>query len=105
MRAKAKVLHVIGFRWILDDYSHVHDQILQSLIVSNFTSTCSTLLHVPSKPTTNTHASIDELSTLISQHDDNSYPCKPGKECQKCKHYYKLGHKIVKCYALHGSPL
>jgi len=68
--------------------------------VPNFTSNCSTLLHVLGKLTTNIPTFVDESYTLVSQHDDN----KSGKGCQKCKHYYNLGHKIDRYYTLHGHP-
>jgi len=67
---------------------------------------CLILLpHVPSfmcvlcKPTTDIHASIDDSSTLVSQHDDCNRPCKSDNH--KCKYCHKLGLKIDKCYVLH----
>ena len=36
------------------------------LLVSNFTSTCSTILHVPGKNTTNIPTLVDDTSTLVS---------------------------------------
>jgi len=89
---------------LLDDYDP-RDQILGSPILPNFTSTCSNLLRVPSKHTTNTPInSIDDSSTLVSQSDDYTHPRKLGKGRHKYNHCDKLGHKIDRCYTLHGRP-
>jgi len=46
----------------------------------NFTSTCSTLLRVSGKHTTDIPTNlIDDFSALVSQHDDCTRPRKPGK--------------------------
>jgi len=87
-----------------DDYSHVRDQILGSPNVPNFTSTCSTLLRVPGKHTTIITSHVDDSYALVSQHNDRTRPHKSGKGRHKCDHYGKLGHKINRCYALHGCP-
>jgi len=50
----------------LYDYSHVHDQIFGSPIVSNFSSTCSTLLRVPGKHTIDILALISRAKGIIS---------------------------------------
>jgi len=57
-----------------DDYFHVRDQILGSPIVPNFTSTCSTLLCVPGKHTTDITPHVDDSSALVSQHDGRTRP-------------------------------
>jgi len=46
----------------------------------------------------------DDSSTLTSQRDDCNRSRKPGKGRPKCDHCAKLGHKIDRCYALHGYP-
>jgi len=38
---------LLGLNDLSDDYSHVHDQILGSPVVPNFTFTCSTLQRMP----------------------------------------------------------
>jgi len=47
---------------------------------------------------------VDDSSALVSQHNDCTRPHKPGKGRHKCDHCGKLGHKIDRCYALHGRP-
>jgi len=89
----------------VDEYSHVCDQILGSLIIPNFTSTCSTLLHVPCKPLNDPSVFADDSSTFTSQHDNSNHSLQPGKGHHKCDHCGKLGHKIERCYALHGRSL
>ena len=80
------------------------DQILGSPIVPNFTSTCSTLLRVLGKHTTDITSRVDDSSALVSQHNDRTRPHKSGKGRHKCDHCGKLCHKIDRCYALHGRP-
>jgi len=89
---------------LADKYSHVRDQILGSPVIQNFTSTCSTLLRVPCKPINDPPISFDDPSTLASQRDDRNRSHKLGKGRPKCDHCGRLGHKIDKCYALHGYP-
>jgi len=81
---------------LADKYSHIRDQILGSPVVPTLTSTCSTLLHVPKQPNTDTPAFVDDSSALASHS-----PSQTGKGRPKCEHCGKLGHKIDKCYALH----
>jgi len=70
-----------------------------------FTYTCSTLLRVPSKHTTDIPINFgDDSSALISQHDDHTRPRKSSKGHHKCDHYGKLVHKFDRCYALNGRP-
>ena len=59
---------------------------------------------MPCKPLNYTPIFTNDSSTLASQHDDCDCSCKPGNRHPKCDHYGKLGHKIDKCYALHGHP-
>lgn len=40
---------------------------------------------------------------MVSQHGEHSRSRKPSKRRHKCEHCHKLGHKIDRCYALHGS--
>jgi len=95
---------LLDLHGVPDDYSHVRDQVLGPPITPNFTSTCSTLLRVSSKHTTGIMPHVDDSSALVSQHNDCTRSYKPGKGCQKCDHCGKLGHKIDRCYALHGCP-
>ncbi|XP_022638981.1 uncharacterized protein LOC111242044 [Vigna radiata var. radiata] len=87
-----------------DDSSHVRVQILGSPVIPNFSSTCSGLLRIPSKPIIETSPHIDDSSVMVAQHDDKSRSRKPGKGRPKCDHCGKLGHRIDRCYALHGRP-
>ena len=48
LEQRSKFFMLLGLHGLSYDYSYVRDQILGSLIVPNFTSTCSTLLRVPS---------------------------------------------------------
>ena len=57
---------ILGLHGLPDDYSHVSDQILGSPIVPNFISTCSTLLCVPGKHTTDITSHVDDSSALVS---------------------------------------
>jgi len=43
---------LLALHGLPNNYAHVHDEILGSLIVPNFTSTCFTLLRVLGKYTT-----------------------------------------------------
>ena len=86
---------------LADKYSHIRDQILGSPVVPTLTSTCSTLLCVPEQPNTDTPASVDDSSALVSHRDDRTRLRKQGKGRPKCDHCGKLSHKIDKCYALH----
>jgi len=95
---------LLALHGLFDDYSHVRDQIWRSLVVPNFTSICSTFLCVLGKHTTDIPTPVDDSYTLVSQRDDRTRPCKPRKECHKCDHCGKLGHKIDRCCALHGLP-
>ena len=70
---------LFGLHGFHDDYFHVHDQILGSPIVSNFTSTCSILLYVLGKHTTNITPHVDDSSALVSQHNDRTLPHKSAK--------------------------
>ena len=47
---------------------------------------------------------VDDSSALVSQHNDRTHPHKLGKGRHKCDHCGKLGHKIDRCYVLHGRP-
>jgi len=102
---KSKLFMLLALHGLLDDYVHVRDHILESPIVPNFTSTCYTLFCVPSKHTINIPINpVDDSSALVSQCDDCTRPYKLGKGCHKCYHCGKLGHKIDRCYVLHGPP-
>jgi len=95
---------LLGLHDLPDDYSHVRDQILGSPIVPNFTSTCSTLLRVSGKHIADITSHVDDSSALVSQHNDRTHSHKSDKGRHKCDHCGKLGHKIDRCYALHGRP-
>jgi len=95
---------LLGLHGLFYDYSHVRDQILGSPIMPNFTSTCSTFLRVSGKHITDITPYVDNSSTLVSRHNDHTRPHKSSKGHQKCDHCGKLGHKIDRCYALHGRP-
>jgi len=86
---------------LANKYSHIRDQILDSLVFPTLTSTYYTLLRVPEQPNTDTPASVDDSSALVSHRNDRTHPRKQGKGRPKCEHCGKLGHKIDKCYALH----
>jgi len=105
LEQRSKFFMLLCLHGLPNDYSHVRDQILGSL-APNFTSTCSTLLHVSDKhTTTDIPPFVDDSSTLVSHHNDRTRPHKPtGRVCHKCDHCGKLGHKIDKCYILHGRP-
>jgi len=93
---------LFGLHGLPDDYSHVRNQTLGSLIMPNFTS-CSTLLCVPGKHTTNITPHVND-SSLVSQHNDRIRLHKSDKGHHNCDHCGKLCHKIDRCYALHGRP-
>jgi len=60
---------------------------------------------VPSKHTTDIPINfVDDSSALVYQRDDHTHPRKPDKGHEKCYHCGKLGHKIGRCYVLHGHP-
>jgi len=54
-------LHELG-----EKYSYVHNQILDSPIIPNFTSTCSTLFCVPCQPSNDKLVAANDSSTLVS---------------------------------------
>jgi len=66
LEQRSKFFMLLGLHGLPDDYSHVRDQILGSPIVPNFTSTCSTLLRVPGKHTTDITSHVDDSSALVS---------------------------------------
>ena len=95
LEQRSKFFMLLGLHGLPDDYFHVRDQILGSSIVPNFTSTCSTILCVSGKHITNIPLPVDNSSfALISQNCDRTRLSKPGKGCNKCGHYGKIGHKI-----------
>jgi len=57
---------LLGLHGLHDDYSHVRDQILKSCVVPNFTSICSTLLHVLGKHIIDIPLPVDDFYALIS---------------------------------------
>jgi len=59
---------------------------------------------VPSKPINDITAFVEDSSALVSQHGECNGRYKLDKVHYKYEHYHKLGHKIVRCYALHGHP-
>jgi len=101
---RSKFFMLLDLHGLLDDYSHVCDKILGSPIVCNFTSTCFTLMRVPSKHTTDITPHVDDYSTLVFYDNARTRPHKPSKRRHKCDHCGKLGHKIDRCYALQGRP-
>ncbi|XP_052737011.1 uncharacterized protein LOC128197982 [Vigna angularis] len=104
LEQRSKFFMLLALYGLSDDVSHVRDQILGSPVIPNFTSTCSALLRIPSKPVTETSPHTDDSSVMAAQHDDRSRSRKPSKGRPKCDHCGKLGHKIDRCYALHGRP-
>jgi len=74
LEQRSKFFMLLGLHGLPDDYSHVRDQILGSPILPNFTSTCSTLLRVSGKHTTDITPHVDDSSALVSQHNDRSHP-------------------------------
>ena len=105
LKQGSKFFILLDLHGLPDDYSHVHDKILGSPVVLDFTSSCSTLLCVSGKHITNIPFVLDDSSALIFQGYDRTLPSKSGKGRHKCDHYGKLGHKIDRCYALEGRPL
>ncbi|XP_027912144.1 uncharacterized protein LOC114171132, partial [Vigna unguiculata] len=104
LEQRSKFFMLLALHGLSDEYSHVRDQILGSPVVPNFTATSSALLRVPKKQIIDTSTCADDSSVLVSQRDDRNRSRKPGKGRPKCDHCGKLGHKIDKCYALHGRP-
>jgi len=66
LEQRSKFFMLLGLHDLPNDYSHVRDQILRSPIMPNFTSTCSTLMCVPSKHTTDITPPVDDSSALVS---------------------------------------
>jgi len=104
LEQRSKFFMLLGLHGLPDDYSHVRDQILGSPIVPSFTSICSILLCMPSKHTIAITSQVDDSSAFVSQHNNRTRPHKSRKGRHKCDHCGKLGHKIDRCYALHGRP-
>lgn len=63
---------LLALHGLSDDYSHVRDQIFGSLIVPNFTSTCSILLRVPIKKINYIPATTDNSSALVFQQGEHN---------------------------------
>jgi len=101
---RSKFFMLLALYGLPDDYSPVRDQILGSPIVPTLTSTSSTLMRVPDKSHIDISTSGDDSSALVSQRDDRTRSRKPNKGRHKYDHCGKLGHKIDRCYALHGRP-
>jgi len=100
----SKFFMLLALYGLPDDYFPVRDQILGSPVVPTLTSTCSTLMRVSSKSHIDISTPGDDSSPLVSQRDDRTRSRKPSKGRHKCDHCGKLGHKIDRCYALHGRP-
>jgi len=65
LEQRFKLFILLALHVLPDDYAHVRDQILGSPSVSNFTSTCSTLLRVLGKHNTNIPTNnVNETSAL-----------------------------------------
>jgi len=73
---RSKFFMLDALHGLADKYSHIRDQILGYPIVPTLISTCYTLLRVPEQPNTDTLASIDDSSALVSHRDDRTRPCK-----------------------------
>ena len=101
---RSRFFMVVMLHGLADKYFHVCDQILGSTIIPNFTSTCSTLLCVPCQPSTDPLVHANDSSALVSHRDDRQCSRKLEKGRHKCDHCGKFGHKIDRCYALHGRP-
>jgi len=95
LEQRSKFFMLLGLHGLPDDYSHVRDQILGSPIVPNFTSTCSTLLRVSGKHTTELTSHVYDFSALVFQHNDRTRPHKPSKGRHKCDHCGKLATKLT----------
>ncbi|XP_022632631.1 uncharacterized protein LOC111240898 [Vigna radiata var. radiata] len=104
LEQQSKFFMLLALYGLFDDSSHVRDQILGSPVIPNFTSTCSALLRILSKPMIETSPHIDDSSVMAAQRDDRSQSRKPSRGRPKCDHCGKLGHRIDRCYALHGCP-
>ncbi|WVY93382.1 hypothetical protein V8G54_032470 [Vigna mungo] len=104
LEQRSKFFMLLALYGLSDDSSHVRDQILGSPVIPNFTSTCSALLRIPSKPVIETSPHSDDSSVMATQRDDKSRSRKPGKGRPKCDHCGKPGHRIDRCYAFHGRP-
>ena len=104
LEQRSKFFMLLSLHGLPDDYSHIRDQILGFPIKPNFTSSCSTVLHVSGKHIIDITSHVDDSSALVSQHNDRTHRHKSGKGRHKCDHCGKLGHKIDRCYALHGRP-
>jgi len=85
---------IVMLHGLAKKYSHVRDQILDSPVITNFTSTCSTLLRVPCQPFTDPHVPSNDSAALVSQRDDCHHSHKPKRGCHKCDHWGNFSHKI-----------
>jgi len=101
---RSRFFIVLTLHGLAEKYSHVHDQILGSPVIPNFTSTCFTILCVPCQPSNVIIVLANDFSTSTSQHDDHNRSRKLEKWRHKCDHCGKFGHKIDQCCALHGRP-
>ena len=90
LEQRSKFFMLLALHGLFDEYSHVHDQILGSPVVPNFTATSSALLRVPRKQVIDTSTCADDSSVLTSQQDDRNRSRKPGKGRPKCDHCGKL---------------
>jgi len=63
LEQQSKFFIVFTLHGLANKYSHVHDQILGSPVIPNFTSICSTLLRVSCKPLNDTPIFVDDSST------------------------------------------
>jgi len=61
-------------------------------------------MHVPDKSHIDISTPSNDSSALVSQRDDCTRSRKLSKGRHKCDRCGKLGHKIDRCYALHGRP-
>jgi len=70
-----------------DDYSHICDQILGSLVVPTFNFTCSTLLRVPGKSTIEIPSSVtfNDSFASISWRVDHNHTCNLDKDVTSVK--------------------
>ena len=101
LEQRSKFYMLLASHGLSDEYSHVHEQIFGSPVVPNFTTTSSALLRVLRKQVIDTTTCADDSLVLASSRDDRN---RSRKLRPKCDHCGKLGHKIDKCYALHGRP-
>jgi len=104
LEQQSKFFMLLALHVIYDEYFHVRDQILGSLVVPNFIATSSTLLRVQRKQVIDIPTYADDFSVLSSQRDDCNHSSKLRKGRPKCDHCGKLGHKSDECYVLHGHP-